>query len=483
MKLIFQILLNIVVFILIPRKIYLSFLGGKKYRLRKELKHLLHSVKHQIKVNRDLYGPKELQQLHQLKERCENYKKKPVEEWEKSFHKQEADYATCVIKTKNRFMHELTDTLVIAFAVAFGIRALWVQPFKIPTGSMQPTLYGIHLNEGGNEKVPNKFKQIFNYVNYSWRYPEAKALTDCKLFYKGVAKTNSGESLFYPILQQEKAGGPPVFKHSKILLGMQNRSSSTFGQPATVPETYNSDKELTNFYLHYLSSQHGRTFKEGENILNVRHTTGDHIFVDRISYYFTEPKRGDVAVFLTDGFPKEPNGKSSMAGRYYIKRLVGMPGDTLKVVEGKLYVKEKGADKFRVVDKGDHIGFERMYSEKGGYRGYSNEGCFSNNIKEYRFLDEDDVTRELYVSTYKQMPFVAQNGEFTVPEDFYFMMGDNSYNSRDSRYFGPVPRQNIMGKALFCWWPFSRRWGLIDTARPEPYDSNSKLQTSDFDKQ
>jgi signal peptidase I len=46
------------------------------------------------------------------------------------------------------------------------------------------------------------------------------------------------------------------------------------------------------------------------------------------------------------------------------------------------------------------------------------------------------------------------------------MLGDNSESSSDGRYFGPVPRENIVGRACFVWWPFSRRWGLVDRAEP-----------------
>jgi signal peptidase I len=48
-----------------------------------------------------------------------------------------------------------------------------------------------------------------------------------------------------------------------------------------------------------------------------------------------------------------------------------------------------------------------------------------------------------------------------VPKDGYFAMGDNSYNSYDSRYWGPVPQENLVGRGLFVYWPFNRHWGLI----------------------
>ena len=55
----------------------------------------------------------------------------------------------------------------------------------------------------------------------------------------------------------------------------------------------------------------------------------------------------------------------------------------------------------------------------------------------------------------------AERSTFVIPQHTYFAMGDNSYNSYDSRYWGPVPEENLVGRGLFVYWPFSRHWGLI----------------------
>ena len=60
---------------------------------------------------------------------------------------------------------------------------------------------------------------------------------------------------------------------------------------------------------------------------------------------------------------------------------------------------------------------------------------------------------------------------FNVPQERYFMLGDNSENSLDSRYWGSVPRENLVGTALWVWWPFSRRWGLVDRVEPLPIET------------
>jgi len=76
-------------------------------------------------------------------------------------------------------------------------------------------------------------------------------------------------------------------------------------------------------------------------------------------------------------------------------------------------------------------------SAVGGYGGYSNPSPM-----DARYLYSPDAT-------------------FTIPSEHYFAMGDNSYNSFDSRYWGPVPQENLMGRGLFVYWPFLPHWGFV----------------------
>ena len=135
----------------------------------------------------------------------------------------------------------------------------------------------------------------------------------------------------------------------------------------------------------------------------------------------------------------------SFGGRFYIKRLVGLPGDELLIRDHKLWLKAPGETDFRLLDASDDPGFERVHSCKGYYHGYAN------------------MPGSLYLKD--------GSDSFKVPEGHYFMLGDNSENSLDSRYWGTVPRRNLVGTACFVWWPFSRRWGLVDRVEPLPIDT------------
>lgn len=124
--------------------------------------------------------------------------------------------------------------------------------------------------------------------------------------------------------------------------------------------------------------------------------SGDHVIGFRLSYAFAEPKRGDIVIF------KYPDDEKIL----YIKRVIGMPGDTVVVENGGVYV-------------------------------------------------NDELLDEPYLSVVTEGEF----GPFVVPEDHYFMMGDNRNNSLDSRYWKNtyVEKDKIIGRAIFKYFPSVER--------------------------
>jgi signal peptidase I len=125
--------------------------------------------------------------------------------------------------------------------------------------------------------------------------------------------------------------------------------------------------------------------------------TGQRVLVCKAAYSFGDPHRGDVVVFRKPGEPE----------RVLIKRIIGMPGDRLEIQDGQVYI-------------GDE------------------------------FLEEP----------YIKEPTSADYSSIEIPMEHYFVMGDNRDYSSDSRSWGTLPRENIIGKAWLCYWPLSD-WHLV----------------------
>ena len=160
---------------------------------------------------------------------------------------------------------------------------------------------------------------------------------------------------------------------------------------------------------------------------------GDFILVNKFSYGIRlpvlhsklfdtgEPERGDVVVFR---YPKKPEDKDK-PDVDYIKRVVGLPGDRVGYFDKTVYI------------NGKPVGQEKLTSEDMVLPAYS----------ELRFEHLGEDGHQILVDTDKR----PLEGEMVVPEGHYFMMGDNRDNSNDSRYWGTVPEDNLVGKAFLIW--------------------------------
>jgi len=162
---------------------------------------------------------------------------------------------------------------------------------------------------------------------------------------------------------------------------------------------------------------------------------GDHVFVDRLTpagkgamswlFPYRDLHRGDTAVFMTP----DANEK----GLYLVKRIIGVPGDHIRLHNGLVYLNGVAQnERYVTVRDGDH--------------------------REYR----DEFPKAIYEEIGSMAPGwfptlqrSIQNGEVVVPPDHYFAMGDSRDNSKDSRYFGFVPKENVIGRPLFIFWSFN----------------------------
>ncbi|MDQ6962897.1 MAG: signal peptidase I [Mariprofundaceae bacterium] len=161
------------------------------------------------------------------------------------------------------------------------------------------------------------------------------------------------------------------------------------------------------------------TLEIGDYIFVVRYPYGLRIPLTDIQFFPTSAERGDVAVF---DFPEDRS-------KDYIKRIVGVPGDEIRYKENRLFVNG-----------------EEMPLEKLGRRIYfqANDNADTSGLYEETLLGvKHHVLRKSYS---------IKDGEWIVPEGYYFVLGDNRNNSRDSRFWGYVPQSYLVGKAVVVWW-------------------------------
>jgi signal peptidase I len=399
---------------------------GKKNALRKELKKLKIHARHTLIVDDDILSDKQKETLREIEKACSECKLDSIGEMEKTVNRYNKSLGKTLPQPKHAWIREYMDVLAVAMAVAFGIRGLFLQPFKIPTSSMQPTLFGIHYvnREGQTNPLLGKLPQPLDYILFSCE----RAKLEIKK--SGYLQPSATMRIFMP----EVRWG--MFPYTRF-----NIAGVNYSLPGEVPKVFE--------YSGLGSREDETEFKEGEVICDGWLSSGDHLFVDRFSHLLTGLKRGDIVVFNTEGIYYDGSALANR-GYYYIKRLAGLPGDTLRLVDNKLYVRPQGEKEFRPITDFSPK-FEKIYSFKGGYHGHWNVSV------------ENDLC--------------GKRG-FEIPPDSYFMLGDNSRNSLDSRYWGTVPRKNIVGKALFVFWPISRRWGPTDRRDPIPVRTDLETMKS-----
>ena len=213
---------------------------------------------------------------------------------------------------------------------------------------------------------------------------------------------------------------------------------------------------------------HGSS-RHGENPSHI----GDFIMVSKFAYgpkipftdhrlWTVKPKRWDIIVFKTNGIRTEDGSKPAAADppRNFVKRIVGLPGETLEIRDGWLY-----ADGEKV-EMPDYL--EQRLTEESGretpYLPAPGPGSIHGYVKSYYRISIFGL-RPFPPYRTERVPIgpwrYGREGEpFTVPDGQYFVMGDNSPASADSRAWGFVPFENIKGRVVCVWYPV-RKWRVI----------------------
>jgi signal peptidase I len=298
------------------------------------------------------------------------------------------------------------EVFLVAIVVAMGIRTFFLQPFKIPTGSMQPTLYGITTDDlrlDPSFKMPGIFQRAFEVVARGTIYHQIIAPQDGQIDHVG-----------------------PV-QHLLRFINRQTVWVHYEGSDREVPLTiWCGPDDSINQQRAGLTRQ--SIFRKGAPILCFKETTGDHLFVDRLTYNFRHPRRGEIIVFKTMGIHGLPNWD-----QFYIKRLVGLPGDTVSIGEDR-HARINGR---RLDASTPH--FENVY-------GFNPAVPPADSRYSGHILDPRSNIR-------------SPEDTIKVDPGHYVVFGDNTYNSLDSRYWGELPEKNVIGKSSFVYWPITTRFG------------------------
>jgi len=128
---------------------------------------------------------------------------------------------------------------------------------------------------------------------------------------------------------------------------------------------------------------------------------GDRILVNKFVYRFKDPERGDILVFK---YPEDMK-------KDFVKRLIAVGGETIEIRDGNVYINDQ-------------------------------------------LVEDPHIIREIFY--YNRGRYGKSDRKIAIPQNSYFVLGDNSSSSRDSRYWGFVPKKNLLGKAFFIYWPINR---------------------------
>ncbi len=311
---------------------------------------------------------------------------------------------------------ETAEALFVILVVFLGIRTYYAQPFRIPTGSMQPSLNGIVIHPV--DEVPNLAVRMKDAILLGSSYVDEKA---------DVRKTVTG-------FQQRQKW--LLFTETVVTFDDNSQLSVPCAQGAVME--YFRSRNRARFTP--TAGTPLATFEAGEPIIRARIDAGDMVVVNRMAYHFRKPRRGETFVFDTlgiEGIAANQGGDQSK-GTHYIKRLCGLPGDTLTIEQPRLFVNGQPAREWQI---------QRVSERVAPY-----------NAAGYVPLKQSD----------HPLAYITDRHGYTLSDDKenpdmreYAALGDNTVNSFDSRYWGPVRQYNVIGPAGASIWPFTSHWGLI----------------------
>jgi signal peptidase I len=361
----------------------------------------------------------------------------------------------------NPVWRENVEVLLVAIAVAMAIRTFFIQPFKIPTASMQPTLYGITSTpdftpllgaiQNFNDLPDDQKGQIRAQADEQVKLAKELVIPHGLEAFKEWLHGYSYIHFVAPEEGSVEAVSPPW---PGVLFNLYQRIKFT-GKWYTIMFPPDCGDEEPLEYRTGLVLDRERVYHQGEDVIKLRVRTGDHLFVDRLTYNFRRPERGEIVVFQTKEIPEDERLAWRIPpDQFYIKRLVGLGGETISLKQDYEVTDVPQNGGFGTVPAGHLVvngrplststpHFENLYSFYGAKVG--------TNVMAY------DVD---HYYGHAMLQRLTPGGQVQIAPGNSFMMGDNTMNSLDSRYWGDIPSTSIIGKSFFVYWPISGRFGL-----------------------
>jgi signal peptidase I len=301
-------------------------------------------------------------------------------------------------------LRENIEVFLVTGAVVLALRTFFFQPMAIPSGSAQPTLWGI-TSENFQGRPDVKFPTgLAKFLQLCWSGTH---------YYQKVA---------------EEGGELRVGEIERVLRFIRKQTLWVGNQPYTIWFPADEFKNRAGLI-------DGQMIRKGEAFVKLKVVSGDHLFVNRCIYNFRPPRRGDIIVFYSDHIP------GLIEETHYIKRLIAHSGEQVRIGNDRhVYINGERLD-------ASTPGFENVYSFDP--KRPPERDRFSGHVNNF-------IARRTGGGDLAPL-FPDEKSEFVVRANHCLAFGDNTMNSKDGRDWGDFPRELVMGRASFVFWPIGAR--------------------------
>jgi signal peptidase I len=323
---------------------------------------------------------------------------------------------------------------MVAITTIMAFTSFFLQLTKIPTGSMQPTLFGITdenlLDENPAGKIPGFLGRVRDYWVKGIQYNYFVADTDGE--FEGAAPAQT----IFPFVKKQQ------FRFAGRAHTIWFPGDGLFGSS----DTGHGNRAVVRSGI----------VKKGEYVFAMKIIAGDHLLVDRFTYNFRRPERGEIIVFKTRGIEGLPQDQ------LYIKRLVGLPNEKIQIGDDQHLIvngrRLTAADRhfesvYSFNDKTDPLVLAKDNDEiSRAYEATRNNPPYRGHVNQHVALNVFHLPMAVPL-------FPDHTSMLQIQPRHYLPMGDNQLNSQDGRYFGDFDEKNVIGKCWFVYWPITDRFG------------------------